>query len=158
MYGRGGSAGYAPPVSTPYENIACFIDDSDSSQRGLAEATRLHRLGTGRLSVVHVVSSPPWPVVVGSALGGLMDDPEALIGAGRQWLSSVVHGIEGAEAVVLFGHPAEESVRFLSDTGCDLAVAASHRGAVARAVMGSFAMYLAHHSPCAVLLVPPAEG
>jgi nucleotide-binding universal stress UspA family protein len=147
-----------PAMSAPYENIACFIDDSESAQRGLAEARRLHGLGSGRLSVVHVVSPPPWPVVMGSALGGLMDDPEALIGAGREWLTSVVADIDGAEPVVLFGHPAEEAVRFLTDVGCDLAVAAGHRGTVARAVMGSFASYLAHHAPCAVLLVPSPQG
>lgn len=145
-------------MSAPYENIACFIDDSESSQRGLAEAVRLHRMGPSRLSVVHVVSPPPWPVMMGSALGGLTDDPEALIGAGRAWLESVVADIEGAEPVVLFGHPAEEGARFLTDVGCDLAVAASHRGAMARAVLGSFASYLAHHAPCAMLLVPPAQG
>lgn len=147
-----------PSMSTPYANIACFLDDSDASRRGLAEAVRLRRMGPGRLSVVHVVSPPPWPVVMGSALGGLMDDPEALIGAGREWLGAAVADVEGAEPVVLFGHPAEEGVRFLTDTGCDLAVAAAHRGAMARAVLGSFASYMAHHSPCAVLLVPPAGG
>lgn len=143
-------------MSAPYANIACFIDDSNAALRGLDEATRLRAMGPGRLSVVHVVSPPPWPVVVGTALGGLVNDPEALIRAGREWLESVVADIEGAEAVVLFGHPSEEAVRFLVDTGCDLAVSASHRGVVARAVLGSFASYLAHHSPCAVLLVPPS--
>jgi len=142
-------------VSAPYANIACFVDDSDAARRGLDEAARLRAMGPGRLSVVHVVAPPPWPVVMGSALGGLVDDPEALIRAGREWLESVAAGIEGAEAVVLFGHPAEEAVRFLADAGCDLAVSAAHRGVVARAVLGSFASYLAHHAPCAVLLVPP---
>jgi nucleotide-binding universal stress UspA family protein len=141
-----------------FTNIACFVDDSDSARRGLDEAVRLHRTGPSRLSVVHVVSPPPWPVVVGSALGGLMNDPEALIGAGREWLSSVADGIEGAEPVVLYGHPAEEAARFLTDNGCDLAVATSHRGAATRSLLGSFASYLAHHAPCAVLLVPPAGG
>jgi nucleotide-binding universal stress UspA family protein len=143
-------------TGAPYANIACFIDDSDAARRGLDEAVRLRQMGPGRLSVVHVVAPPPWPVVIGTALGGLVNDPEALVRAGREWLESVVADIEGAEAIVLFGHPSEEAVQFLTDAGCDLAVSASHRGVVARAVLGSFASYLAHHSPCAVLLVPPS--
>jgi nucleotide-binding universal stress UspA family protein len=143
-------------MAAPYAHIACFVDDSDAAQRGLREAIRLRRLGPGRLSVVHVVAPPPWPVVVGTALGGLVDDPEALVGAAREFLEALLEDVPGAEAVVLYGHPAEEACDFLAAAGCDLAVAASHRGALARAFLGSFASYLAHHAPCPVLLVPPS--
>ena len=145
-------------VPTPFDHIACFVDDSDAAQGGLAEAVRLRRLGPGRLSVVHVVAPAPWPVTVGAAFGGLVDDPEALIAAAKEWLGGVVRDVQGAEPVVLVGHPSEEAVRFLEDTGCDLAVTAAHRGAVARAVLGSFASFLAHHAPCPVLLVPATKG
>jgi nucleotide-binding universal stress UspA family protein len=36
-------------------------------------------------------------------------------------------------------------------------VAATHRGLVERALLGSFAGYLAHHAPCSVFLVPPEQ-
>jgi nucleotide-binding universal stress UspA family protein len=37
-------------------------------------------------------------------------------------------------------------------------VAATHRGLVERALLGSFASHLAHHSPCPVFLIPPEQG
>jgi nucleotide-binding universal stress UspA family protein len=142
-------------VSAPFRHVACFVDDSDAALRGLDEASRLARDGA-RLSVVHVVAPAPWPAVVGSALGGLTNDPTALTAAVEAWLGALIEGVDGAEAVVLTGHPTEEAVRFLGEAGCDLVVAASHRGMVSRSVLGSFASFLAHHAPCSVLLVPPA--
>ncbi|MEW6583469.1 MAG: universal stress protein [Actinomycetota bacterium] len=144
-------------MTPPFTHVACFVDDSDAAQRGLAEAVRIAG-GGARLSVVHVVAPPPWPVVVGSALGGLVNDPQALAAAAETWLAALVDGVEGAQAVVLSGHPTEEAVAFLEREACDLAVAASHRGVVPRAVLGSFASFLAHHAPCSVLLVPPASA
>src|SRR5262245_55131417 len=41
-----------------YRHIACCIDRSAAAERALAEAARLWRLGSGRLSVVHVASPP----------------------------------------------------------------------------------------------------
>ena len=142
-------------VTAPYRHVACFVDDSDAALRRLDEAARLAAAGA-RLSVVHVIAPPPWPVAIGTAMGGLVNDPEVLSAAAQAWLETLAGEVEGAEAVVLTGHPTEEAVRFLTDEGCDLVVAATHRGLVSRTVLGSFASFLAHHAPCSVLLVPPA--
>ena len=148
----------APVATAPYAHIACFVDDTDAAQRALDEAVRLRSFGEGRLSVVHVVAPPPWPLALGASFGGVLSDPDALAGAAQAWLEELVRPLPGAEAIVLRGHPAEEASRFVAEAGCDLAVAATHRGSVARALLGSFASHLAHHAPCAVLLVRPAAS
>ena len=79
--------------------------------------------------------------------------------AAEMWLEEQVHGREGAEAVLLEGHPAEAAVDWASEAGCDVMVAARHRGRVERMLLGSFAGHLVHHAPCAVCsLIPPDEA
>ena len=151
--GSGGATGYARSVP-PFAHIACFVDESEAALRGFEEARRLSGEGT-RLSLVHVVAPVPWPVAAGSVFGGVLNDPLAMRNAAEEWLTALADEVPGAEAVLLDGHPAEEAVTFLTESGCDLAVAASHAGRVSRTLLGSFALFLAHHSPCPVLLVPP---
>lgn len=142
-------------MSGPYEHIACFIDDSDAATRALAQASSLRELSGGRLSVVHVVAPPAFLISLAGAVGGAsMDDGGAQLEAARAWLSARAEEA-GAEPVLLEGHPASVACEWAREAGASVMVAASHRGAVERVFLGSFAGYLAHHAPCAVLLVPP---
>jgi nucleotide-binding universal stress UspA family protein len=143
-------------VAASLDHIACFIDESDAAGRALAHAADLHSLSDGRLSVVHVVAPPSFLVSLGSAVGGSVpfdDRPEMEVALA--WLTNRAGEIEGAEPVLLEGHPSSTACEWAREAGCTLIVAASHRGAVERVFLGSFAGYLAHHAPCAVLLVPP---
>jgi len=143
-------------VAAPLDHIACFIDESDAATRALAHAGALRALSGGKLSVVHVVAPPSFLISLAGAVGGSApfdDRPE--LEAALAWLTSRADEIEGAEPVVLEGHPASTACDWAREAGCSVMVAASHRGIVERVFLGSFAGYLAHHAPCPVLLVPP---
>lgn len=143
----------APP---DYARIACFIDGSDAAGRALAHAEALRALSGGRLSVVHVLPSPAFLVSLAAGLGGAaVHDPATEREAAGMWLDEQVRDREGAEAVLLEGHPAGTACDWAAEEGVDVMVVASHRGLVERALLGSFAGHVAHHAPCAVLLVPP---
>ncbi len=139
-----------------YGHIACFIDGSDAAGRALAHAENLRALSGGRLSVVHVIASPAFLVSLAAGLGGgAVHDPQTEREAAGMWLDEQIRDIEGAEAVLLEGHPATAACDWAAAEGVDVMVAASHRGMVERALLGSFAGHIAHHAPCPVLLVPP---
>jgi nucleotide-binding universal stress UspA family protein len=143
-------------VATPLDHIACFIDESDAASRALSHAAALHALGDGKLSVVHVVAPPSFLLSLAGAVGGaaVFDDAQELEAA-LAWLTNRAGEIEGAEPVLLEGHPASVACEWAREAGCSVMVAASHRGVVERVFLGSFAGYLAHHAPCPVMLVPP---
>jgi nucleotide-binding universal stress UspA family protein len=143
-------------MSPSYDHIACCIDDSEAARVALSHAAALRDLTGGRHSVVHVVAPPAFLVSMAASLGGApVHDPVVEREAAQMWLVEEA-GSVGAEAVLLEGHPASAAVDWARDHGVDALVAASHRGLVERALLGSFAGYLVHHAPCPVLLVPPA--
>jgi len=142
-------------MTVSYEHIACCIDDSEAASRALAHAAALRDLSGGRLSVVHVMAPPAFLVSLAASLGGApVHDPEIEREAAEMWLAEEARSV-GGEPVLLEGHPASTAVEWAREHGVDVMVAANHRGLVERANLGSFAGYLAHHAPCAVLLVPP---
>lgn len=145
-------------MSVSYDHIACFIDDSEAASRALAHAAAMRDGAGGRLSVVHVLAPPAFLVSLAAGLGGApVHDTEVEREAAEMWLAEEARSVE-AEAVLLDGHPASTACEWARDAGVDVMVAASHRGLVERALVGSFASYLTHHAPCAVLLVPPEQG
>jgi nucleotide-binding universal stress UspA family protein len=141
-----------------YAHVAACVDGSDAAARALDHAVAV-RAATGvRLSVVHVIPSPGFLVSMAASVGGApMADPEIERTAAEGWLAELVRGIDGASGVLLEGHPPTEVVAWAEQNGCDLLVAATHRGLVERALLGSFSGHLAHHSRSPVLLIPPAE-
>jgi nucleotide-binding universal stress UspA family protein len=60
--------------------------------------------------------------------------------------------------VALDGYPPAAVCDWAAEADVDLVVAAAHRGLVQRMLLGSFAAYLAHHSPCTILLVRPVTA
>ncbi len=140
-----------------YAHIACFIDDSDAARRGLAHAASLRALSGARLSVVHVVAAPGYFISLAASFGGgTLPDSDLEREAAEMWLAEQVRDIEGAEPVVLEGHPADAATYWIDGSGVDLVVVATHRGLVDRALIGSFAGHLAREARCPVLLIPPA--
>ena len=140
-------------LTTPYQHIACCLEDSDASRIALAEARRLRALGPGRLTLVHV--TPP-PVTYGESLGPPLEDEGDSPAA--KWLAEVAAAAEGAEHALLSGHPGAATCDWADRAGVDLLVTAAHRGLVKRLALGSFAGYLAYHAPCAVLVVRPDDS
>ena len=82
-------------------------------------------------------------------------DPAVIMTGAREWLDEVVAAHPGTEGVLLEGYPPAAACDWAADAGVDLLVASSSRGLFDRVLLGSFAGYLAHHAPCAVLLTRP---
>jgi nucleotide-binding universal stress UspA family protein len=105
-----------------------------------------------------VLAPPAFLVSLAAGLGGApVHDTEVEKEAAEMWLAEEARSVS-AEAVLLEGHPASTATEWAAEAGVDLMVAATHRGLVERALLGSFAGYLAHHAPCPVFLVPPEQG
>ena len=138
---------------TPYEHIACCVEDSPGSRRALAEARRLRGFGPGRLTLVHV--TPP-SIVYGESLG--MPPEDELADVASTWLTDQTAAVAGAESALLSGHPASAVCEWAREHRPDLLVAGAHRGHLERVALGSFASYLAYHAHCPVLLVRPPES
>jgi universal stress protein A len=145
-------------MTVTYAHIACFIDDSEAAATALSHAAALRDATGARLSVVHVLAPPRFLVSLAAGLGGApVHDTEVEKEAAEMWLAEEARSV-GAEAILLDGHPASTAVEWARSSGADLLVAASHAGLVERALLGSFASYVAHHAPCPVFLVPPGQG
>jgi nucleotide-binding universal stress UspA family protein len=140
----------------PYGHIAvCVEQQSDMSRRSLDAARELRALGPGRLTLVHSLAAPViYPTLPGSGVQTWIPDPMEYRGAAEAWLAEMA--LPDEETLVLDGHAAEAACHWAADANVDLMVAAAHRGLVDRMLLGSFAVYLARHAPCAVLLVRPA--
>jgi nucleotide-binding universal stress UspA family protein len=96
-----------------------------------------------------------FPVPYATGLGGWVPDPIDLTSVARQWLEQATAGVEGADLVVLEGHPAAEVCDWAAANDVDLLVCAGHRNLAARITLGSFAHYLVNHSPAPVLVMRP---
>lgn len=144
------------PMTTRFAHIACCIDDSDAGATALAHARALHQLSGGRLSIIHVVAPSPFLLAIAASLGGApIHDDAGQVEAARMWLEEVADNTEGAEPVLLQGHPGEAACDWARNNAVDTLVAARHTGRIERALLGSFAAYLTQHAPCPVLLIPP---
>jgi nucleotide-binding universal stress UspA family protein len=155
--GRQISRGGSVPEGSPYRHIACAIDEAEASRQALAEAARLAADGPSRLSVVHVAELST-TALLGAAVGappidiGWQEDARAL-------LAAATADLPGAETILLTGDPDAQVVcDWAERAGVDLLVAGVHRGAAARVLQGSFALHLAYHAPCPVLLVGPGAA
>ena len=137
-------------MPTPYAHIACCLDPSPGSERALQQAVRLRGFGPGRLSLVHATRLP-WA----SGFAGAAPDPTDVLEADRTWLTERADAVPGAEVVLLEGVAAPTVCDWAEQEGVDLIVAGARRGLLQRGALGSFAGYLTHHAPCAVMLVRP---
>lgn len=134
-----------------YSHVACCIEQSGNSEELLAHARYVSALAGARLTLVHVLSAPiPYPTLPFS--GWLPRFPELPEDAER-WLAGMT--ASGEDYVLLDGDPARAACHWADGADCDLLVAAAQRSPSERVLLGSFAGYLAHHSPCPVLLVRP---
>jgi nucleotide-binding universal stress UspA family protein len=137
-----------------HDHIACCVDESEASRAALREAARLReQLAAASLTLLHARAPG---VNVGVWAAPVMDEIDP---AAEEWLVELARETPGSRPVLLDGvmsRPEVEAVAWAESNGVDLIVAASHRGAIARTLLGSFSSYLAHHATCPVLLIPPS--
>lgn len=140
-----------------YSHVAVAVEDSPGSRKALDEAWRMASLSGARLSVLHVTSIPLPPPYMGEG-GVFLPDPQVMQDAALTWLKEMVEGIPGAEPHVLEGHPPDAVCEWAGAHDVDLLVAGAERGRVERLLLGSFALHLARHAPCDILLARPDKG
>lgn len=140
-----------------FAHVACCIDASPTGESIVAAGRRLVEDG-GRLTLVHVVSAPLAAMELASP------DLEAMIVDARTWLDERVAHLRAqddwvsVDSILLQGRPGVAVCEWAENTDIDVLVAGSHRGLLDRALLGSFAGYIAYHAPCAVHLVRPTPA
>ena len=141
-----------------YRHLACCVDDSGVSRQALREVAYLAGVGSTRLSVVHVAQTPALSPLRALVRGTAGKDRADMLREGGRILDDAAAALPDAERVLLEGmSPAAAASAWAGGAGVDLLGAGAHRGLFARMTLGSFAGYLAHHAPCAVLLVRPGQ-
>ncbi len=138
-------------MTTPFRAIGCCIDHSPAGRAVVAEGVRLREtLGGERLHLVHVLE-PPAPLHAGPYT--YLEPREVVRSDEGHWLDERVAAVPGSTGVLLEGEPSEAICRWADGAGIDLLIVAPHRGAIGRALHGSFARRLAHDAPCPVLVL-----
>jgi nucleotide-binding universal stress UspA family protein len=100
----------------------------------------------------------PAAALLGAAVGAPPVDLDWEADA-RALLAEATAGLPDAEPVILQGDPDAQVVcDWAKEAGVDLLVAGVHCGALERVLQGSFALHLAYHAPCPVLLVGPGAS
>jgi len=142
-----------------YRHVACCVEGSLAHNAVIEAGIRFLDSEHGTLTLVHAVTQPI------AMMATPAPDISGLFESSEHWLNALVHETQqelhtagsGAkvDGVLLEGHPGISVVGWAKRSDVDLVVAASHRGHFDRALLGSFATYIAYHSPCDVHLVRP---
>lgn len=141
------------------QQVVVAIDGSDQSGRAAAAAAALARVHEARLHVITVVRPPEgWWGLVGSpppadAMSAAMSEAQKSI------LDQTLSRLDTAGLEVIsseeIGDPASAIIDYCTRALADLLVVGRRgSGMVERIVLGSVADRLAHHAPCALLIVP----
>jgi nucleotide-binding universal stress UspA family protein len=146
-----------PPLA--FANIICPVDCSDVSARGLTAAIRVARASQGKLQILKVVvpdsSFPPkHPLWTEKPASAQLERTNKC----RRELDDFLgrFDFEGVtwEQHVLSGDPVHEIVQRARDTQADLIVMGSvGRSGLPFMLMGSTAVKVLRHLPCALLIV-----
>jgi nucleotide-binding universal stress UspA family protein len=139
--------------------IVVGVDGSDQAMRAANVAAGMARTYGAKLHVVTVVRPPEgWWGVVGSpppadALSASMERAQrSVLDAVSAVMETDGLDVESTEEI---GDPASELASYCERVGAGLLIV-GRRGAgmVERLVLGSVADRLAHHAPCALMIVP----
>lgn len=137
--------------------VVAPLDGTPAGERALGYAALLAQRLRGRLDLVHVLPGAPPPARDDAA-------QRAAHALARDYLAAVADRLgdaagppaRGAHPRLLAGEPGVEVVRHAEVVAAGAVVLPTHaRGAVARAVLGSVALYVMRAAACPVLLVPP---
>jgi nucleotide-binding universal stress UspA family protein len=141
------------------KNVVVGVDGSDQAHRAASAAVSIARVHGARLHVITVVRPPEgWWGVVGSpppadVLSTSMERAQ------RDVLDKTLSGIDSDGLEVVSAEEIGDPASALSDY-CErieaelLVVGRRGAGMIERLVLGSVADRLAHHAPCALLIVP----
>jgi nucleotide-binding universal stress UspA family protein len=144
--------------------IVVATDLSDVAGRALAAAADIARAAGGRIHVVHVAERLLRRAPAGAALRAEeraaeeeLDEP--LRRRLNDWIAEHIPPDLAIDAVLREGDPASEILALVRDLDAGLLVVGRHgHSALERFFLGSTAQTLTRVAPCAVLVVPPADG
>jgi nucleotide-binding universal stress UspA family protein len=141
-------------------HILAPTDFSELSQQGLKSALELAQVFGAKLSLLHVVEPPPYPIegIVPSQLGAnLLDDLErqASNELAQMLLETQASKVDVTRRVVV-GIPYRKIVEVAEEEKVDLIVMTTHgRTGLSHLVMGSVAERIVRTAPCPVLTIRP---
>ncbi len=142
-----------------FRNILVALDQSQTSQRAMAEATELAQILNARLTVISVV--PPMPGYAyraGIDLGALKREAEAET---EKLLRDSVARLPDdlpVTTVLKHGHPGEEIVKQIEAGDHDLVVMGTRGlGRVTSNLFGTVGGYVHFHTRTAMLVVHPED-
>jgi nucleotide-binding universal stress UspA family protein len=137
------------------DQILAPVDFSEQSGKALRVAAELAQHFQSKLTILHVVFSPPPPRRLAALAGELV---HGALKQARRDMAVLVRKIapDGVtvNAKVLAGIPREGILRTAGESKCDLIVMATQgRRGLERWVMGSTAEHTVRYAPCPVLVV-----
>lgn len=151
-----------------YDKMLVPLDGSDVSELILPYAIELARRCGSKVRLLQMVESlgqamatlaPADPVLVTpETTEAIVEGVEAEAQAARDYLAGLALkfkdvGLE-AESVVRSGSPGVEIIRYSEEEGIDLIAMSSHgRGGLGRAILGSVADHVMHHTSVPVLVL-----
>ena len=138
-----------------FRQIVCAYDDSPTSQEALRHSFDLAAAFHAQLTVVSVASNVPR-----FAFAAGINPEELQQAAVREAEAHVRRAAEaapeslGLKTVIRTGHPGEQLVELVEESGADLVVMGSRgRGRLASGLLGSTSGEVHFHSRCSLLVV-----
>ncbi len=143
-------------------HILAPVDFSDYSKKAVEMALTLAKAFGAKLSLLHVVEPPPYPMdgyAPSSATADLLTDLEEQASQElAQWLPEVQAAGVPVTRYVVIGSPYRKIIETAEAEQADLIVmATAGRTGFSRLVMGSVAERVVRTSPCPVLTIRPQE-
>ena len=140
-----------------YKKIFCPIDGSETSNRGMAEATRFAKDQNAELCFCHVVDNSAlvmYSPVIESAFEALRESGRKLLDAAVQQASAAGVSTSLRMSEIMVGRPADTIVEEAKRFHADLIVMGTHgRRGLSRLLLGSDALAVLTLSEVPVLLV-----
>ena len=142
--------------------VVVGVDGSPNAWRALDWAVEETRLRSGTLRIVCAFEDPGATVGVGTAFGSgvpIAVDPAVMEGAAKDVAQEAASraGDVPHELVARCDRPQDVLVEAARDAAL-LVVGTRGHSAVGSLLLGSVSNYVAHHSNCPVVIVPPAAG
>jgi nucleotide-binding universal stress UspA family protein len=144
-------------------HILAPTDFSDYSKKAISDAFELARTFGAKLSLLHVIEPPPYPIegFAPSAVGAdLLGDLEQQASTElAQVLPDAQEATVEVTRAVAIGSPSQKIVETAEAEHVDLIVMATHgRTGLSHLLIGSVAERVVRTAPCPVLTIrPPAE-
>ena len=141
-----------------YENILVAVDFSEHSSKALARAQALAKLSDAKVSLVHVVEVPVYPILEDIAVTGMpgvwdSEFTDNIVEASDKKLQLMAGQNDIAHSMTIVGTAGDEIVSLATVNKADLIVMGFHGATGLSRLMGSTTHSVLNDAPCDVLAV-----